>query len=57
MEAKVTSQMNERLLAALTVDEITHPLHQMTPLKAPGPDDFHAAFFSAKLALYAARGL
>ncbi|XP_062162097.1 uncharacterized protein LOC133869155 [Alnus glutinosa] len=37
--------MNERLLAALTVEEITHALHQMAPLKALGPDGFPAVFF------------
>jgi hypothetical protein len=49
--------MNERLLAALTVEVITHALHQMAPLKAPGPDGFPAVFFPTKLALCAAEGL
>ncbi|XP_062155084.1 uncharacterized protein LOC133863105 [Alnus glutinosa] len=45
LERKVTSQMNERLVADLNVEEISQALNQMAPLKAPGPDGFPTAFF------------
>jgi len=41
LERKVTSQMNERLVADLSMEEISQALKQM----APGPDGFPAVFF------------
>jgi len=41
----VTTEMNQMLLAELTVEEITSALNQMAPTKALGPDDFSACFY------------
>lgn len=43
---KVTSVMNEKLLAAFDKDEVRVALFQMFPTKAPGPDGMLAHFFS-----------
>jgi hypothetical protein len=40
----VTPEMNEKLMAVFTKEEISGALRQMLPNKAPGPDWFSAAF-------------
>jgi hypothetical protein len=45
LECKVTTEMNNRLLAKFTVEEITSALNQMAPTKAPGPHRFSACFY------------
>lgn len=45
LEKKVTPAMNELLLADLTNEEISVAMHQLPPIKAPGPDGFSAYFF------------
>jgi hypothetical protein len=42
---KVTPQMNQNLVAPVTMEEIQNALNQLDPLKAPGPDGFPACFF------------
>jgi len=42
---KVSPEMNQSLLAPVTMEEIQTALNQMDPLKAPGPDGFPACFF------------
>jgi hypothetical protein len=37
--------MSSQLLSECTVDEISHALSQMQPLKAPGPDGFTSGFY------------
>jgi len=45
LDQKVTPEMNRRLLAEFTVEEIAIALNQMPPLKSPGPDGFSACFY------------
>ncbi|XP_062166905.1 uncharacterized protein LOC133873189 [Alnus glutinosa] len=42
---KVTPQMNQNLIAPVSIEEVQLALNQMAPLKAPGPDGFPAFFF------------
>jgi hypothetical protein len=42
---RVTSEVNESLTKEFTNLEIADALFQIGPLKAPGPDGFHARFF------------
>lgn len=51
LDKKVTDSMNDNLVAEVTVEEISRALHQMPPLKAPGPDGFSACFFQQNWAL------
>ena len=45
LEGRVSSDMNGRLLAAFTAEEVEFALGQMHPLKSPGPDRFAAGFY------------
>ena len=45
LEGRVNSDMNGRLLAAFTVEEVEIALGQMQPLKSPGPDGFVVGFY------------
>ncbi len=47
MDQTVTGRMNQQLLAEFTVEEIEAAMHQMPPMKAPGPDGFSACFYQA----------
>jgi hypothetical protein len=42
---RVTFEMNAKLMAVFTKEEISKALHQMLPNKAPGPDGFFVAFY------------
>jgi ribonuclease HI len=41
----VTAEMNRDLLKKISEEEVYRALHDMAPLKAPGPDGFTAGFF------------
>lgn len=41
----VTSQMNDKLLAPITLAEVRFAVFNMGPLKAPGPDGLNGLFF------------
>jgi hypothetical protein len=43
--------MNDKLLAVYTVEEISMALHQMPPLKTPGPDGFSSYFYQQNWAM------
>jgi ribonuclease HI len=45
IQPAVTQGMNEELGLAFTEEEVHAALHQMAPLKAPGPDGLNACFF------------
>lgn len=45
MPRKVTEEMNKELERPFTAEEILVALSQMCPTKAPGPNEFPAAFF------------
>jgi hypothetical protein len=45
LEEKVSTSMNMELLKPFSTEEVDSALHQMAPLKAPGPDGFPAGFF------------
>jgi hypothetical protein len=45
MNARVTAKMNATLTRTFTVAEVDVALHQMHPLKSPGPDGFSACFY------------
>jgi hypothetical protein len=45
LKKSVTENMNQDLLKTFSVEEVYGALHDMAPLKAPGPDSFTAGFF------------
>ena len=45
ISSTITDEMNEKLTATFTNEEVKQPLDQMGPLKAPGPDGFTASFY------------
>jgi hypothetical protein len=45
LTCKVTLEMNHKLLAEFTIEDISSVLKQMSHLKAPRPDGFTACFF------------
>lgn len=45
MDSRITPEMNVELLKSCTLEEISHALQHMGPLKAPGPDGFSASFY------------
>ncbi|CAB4268750.1 unnamed protein product [Prunus armeniaca] len=45
MRGRVSEEMNRKLLADFTAEEIKHALFQMHPSKAPGPDGFSPLFY------------
>ncbi|XP_059449513.1 uncharacterized protein LOC132180640 [Corylus avellana] len=45
LESRVTMEMNRRLLAVFTCEEIEAALAQMGPLKSPSPDGYAAVFY------------
>ncbi|XP_059451003.1 uncharacterized protein LOC132181787 [Corylus avellana] len=45
LDRRITDDMNKRLLRPFTEEEVSTALHQMAPMKAPGPDGFNACFF------------
>jgi hypothetical protein len=47
VDQKVTGRMNHQLLAEFTVEGIEAAMHQMPPMKAPGPNGFSACFYQA----------
>jgi len=45
LNRKVIEDMNQKLVAVFTLEEISVALNQMPSLKAPGPDGFSACFY------------
>jgi len=45
MDSRITPEMNEELLKPCTLEEVSHTLQHMGPLKASGPDGFSASFY------------
>ena len=45
VNVKVTSEMNQGLLAPFTHEEVKNALFSIGDLKAPGPDGLHAIFY------------
>jgi len=45
MVCKVSSKMNSKLTARLTVEEIHTALNQMAPMNAPGPNGYSVCFY------------
>jgi hypothetical protein len=45
IDGKVTKEMNAKLIASFTVEEIKQALDQLAPFKAPGPDGFTVEFY------------
>lgn len=51
LEGRVTDEMNTVLLQPFTEMVVCTALHQMAPLKGPGPDGFDACFFQKNWAI------
>jgi hypothetical protein len=49
LKKSVTENMNQDLLKTFSVEEVYGALHDMAPLKAPGPRRFHSRIFSEEL--------
>jgi len=45
IERKVSPEMNMQLVSEFTMEEISHALSQMQPLKAPGSNGFTSCFY------------
>jgi hypothetical protein len=45
VDSRVSVEMNEKLTATFTTEEVKLALDQMGPFKAPGPDSFTASFY------------
>jgi hypothetical protein len=45
LQARVTTEMNARLVSRFEECEVDRALAQMHPLKSPGPDGFSASFY------------
>jgi hypothetical protein len=45
IQPKVDEEMNERLLAPFTVEDVKNAVFSIWDLKAPGPDGLHAIFY------------
>jgi hypothetical protein len=46
---KITKQMNEKLLAPFSADDVRKAAFSIGDYKAPGPDGLHAVFYKKKL--------
>jgi hypothetical protein len=55
MDCKVSPEMNSKLMAEPTVEEIHTALHQMAPMKAPGPDGYSVCFYQHNWKLFILR--
>jgi hypothetical protein len=51
LDCKVTTEMNQLLLADITMEDITVALQQMAPLKAPGPNGYSTSFYHQNWAI------
>ena len=51
IEERVSDNMNAMLVGEFTMEKISHALHQMAPLKGPGPDGLNASFFQHNWAI------
>jgi hypothetical protein len=47
IDMKVSMEMNRKLLADFTQEEIVTAMQEMSPIKAPGPDGFSASFYQS----------
>ncbi|XP_059439185.1 uncharacterized protein LOC132171798 [Corylus avellana] len=56
MERRISDEMNERLLRPFMEEDVETAIHQMAPLKAPGPDGFNACFFQKNWAIVGPEG-
>jgi hypothetical protein len=52
VKPRVTTEMNERLVAPFSEEEVKKALFAIGDFKAPGTDGMHAIFFQKILALY-----